>query len=227
MSLARTAARAAAAPVARVSGVRGQARRQAGMDEAARRMLLYGVMPAWIGAGAVDWWRHRRTRIETTSGVGESALHVLMMTEASIPTMLGLFCEVNAGVPVVAGGALGLHQATAYADVAFAQTRRHVSPGEQQVHSLLEVVPMAAAAILSIMHWDQTAGLLGRGGRRDWRLRPKERPLSGRVKTATLAGVVILGALPYAEEMIRCLRARNSTGQDVGAAGPEPSAENI
>ena len=185
-----------------------EARRRQGLDEANRRLLQYGVMPVWIGAGLADWWHHRRTGIEQNAGVGESAIHALMMAETSVPTMLGLFCEANAGVLAAAVGSLCAHQVTAYADVAYAQSRRHVSPGEQQVHSLLEVVPMAATALLATLHWDQALSLVGRGGHRpDFRLRPKERPLSPRVKAATIAGVVMFGAVPYAEEMLRCLRA--------------------
>jgi hypothetical protein len=38
---------------------------------------------------------HRRTRIERTSGLRESAIHALMMTEISVPLLLTLLCEVN------------------------------------------------------------------------------------------------------------------------------------
>lgn len=156
-------------------------------------------MPVWIGAGLADWWHHRRTEIERTSGTRESAIHALMLSEAGIPTMLGLYCEVNAGVLGTA--------AAAYADVAFAQTRRRVSPGEQQIHSLLEVVPMAATALLAVLHWDQAAALAGLDTERaDLRLRPKIRPLSARAKVATIAAVVVFGAVPYAEEFLRCVR---------------------
>jgi hypothetical protein len=185
-----------------------ESRRRAGIDRATRRALLYGVMPVWMGAGLADWWHHRRTRIERTSGIRESAIHALMMTEAATPTMLGLFREVNAGVLGVAAGSVAAHQATAYADVAYAQPRREVTPGEQQVHSLLEVVPMAATALLTVLHWDQAAALAGRGGRADLRLRPKRNPLSRRAQIATLGAVGLCCVLPYAEEMLRCLRVR-------------------
>ena len=47
---------------------------------------------------AGDWWCHRRTDIEHTAGPTESAIHALMMAEAGVPALRGLFCEVNAGV---------------------------------------------------------------------------------------------------------------------------------
>lgn len=188
---------------------RSEVRRRQGIDRATRRVLLYGVMPTWIGAGLADWWHHRRTEIERTSGVRESAIHALMMAEASVPTTLGLFCEVNAGVLAVAAAAVGAHQATAYADVAYAQPRREVTPGEQQIHSLLEVVPMAATALLVASHWDQAASLFGGGGvRPGFRLRGKVRPLPARAKAATIAAMAVFGAVPYAEELLRCARTR-------------------
>lgn len=185
-----------------------EVRRRGGIDEATRRILLYGVLPTWIGAGLADWWHHRRTGIERTSGPLESAIHLVMMAEAGVPTLLGLFSEVDAGVLAAALGGIATHEATAYWDVSFAQPRRRVTPGEQQIHSLLEVVPMAATALLIAQHWDQALALVGRGEREpDLRLRPKERPLSGRQKAAAIGAIIVFGALPYAEELVRCVRA--------------------
>ena len=52
----------------------------------------------WIDAGLGDWICHRRTSIESTAGTRELALHALIMTEAGIPALPGLFVEVSAGV---------------------------------------------------------------------------------------------------------------------------------
>ena len=184
-----------------------EARRRQGFDQATRRILLYGVLPVWIGAGLADWWHHRRTGIERTSGPTESAIHSLMMAEAGVPTFLGLFCEVDAGVLAAALGSVAAHEATAYWDVSYAQSRRHVSPGEQQIHSLLEVVPMAATTLLLALHWDQALALTGRGRTApDMRLRPKSRPLSRTEKAGAIGSILLFGAVPYAEELARCLR---------------------
>ena len=84
-------------------------------------------MPLWIGAGLADWYLHRRTRIEDTAGPRESALHSLMFAETGVPVLLGLFCEVNAGVLATAAGAVAAHSATAYWDQAYAEPRRRVT----------------------------------------------------------------------------------------------------
>jgi hypothetical protein len=57
-----------------------------------------------------------------------------MMAEAGAPTLLGLFCEVNAGVLATTYAALGVHELTAISDVAYADGRREVTPTEQHVH---------------------------------------------------------------------------------------------
>jgi hypothetical protein len=131
-----------------------------------------------------------------------------MMTEAGVPVMLGLFCEVNAGVLATCAGALGVHSLTAYWDVAYAEERRHVSPGEQHMHSLLEVVPLMATGFLTVLYWDQARTLVGKGGQKpDFRIMLKRRdPLDTRTRALLLGAMGLAGALPYAEEMWRCLR---------------------
>jgi hypothetical protein len=73
-----------------------EAKRRAGLDDASRRLLLGFVVPAWIDAGLADWACHPRAGIEHTAGRRESVIHAVMMTEAGVPAVLGLLCEVNA-----------------------------------------------------------------------------------------------------------------------------------
>ncbi|RFU37942.1 diguanylate cyclase [Actinomadura logoneensis] len=185
-----------------------EVRRVLGVEEATRRGLMGGVVPLWLGAGLADWYRHRQTGIEENAGTKESVIHALMMTEAGVPVTLGLFCEVNAGVLAVCGGALGVHSLTAYWDVSYAEQHREVTPIEQHIHSLLEVVPLMATGFLAVLYWDQTRSLAGRGERPDFRIRLKrEGRLSWKARAALLGAMGVFGALPYAEEMIRCARA--------------------
>src|SRR5437763_487955 len=87
--------------------------RIAGVEGATRRLLQYAVVPLWVGAGLADWVCHRRTSIETTAGTQESVIHILQMTQAGIPAVLGLFLEVNAGVLAATLSTFALHQGTA------------------------------------------------------------------------------------------------------------------
>jgi hypothetical protein len=189
------------------------------MEVAARRLLLGGVFPLWLGAGLADWYMHRRTRIEQTAGPRESLIHHLMFAETGAPVLLGLFCEINAGVLATAYSAAGLHSLTALWDQYYAEPRRKVSPLEQHIHSYLEVSPIIAAFLLTSMHWDQARALVGRDQRSPrFTIRLKRRdPLSVRTRLALLGAVGLFGVLPYAEELYRCWRTKPTA-----SAIPEP-----
>jgi hypothetical protein len=200
----------------RISGVvdalpgAGGLRQTLGIETAVRNLLMGGVMPLWLGAGLADWYLHRRTRIEETAGPRESLIHHLMFAETGVPVLLGLFCEVNAGVLATAYAATGAHWATAYWDQAYAEERRPVTPIEQQVHSVLEMSPLTAAFLLTALHWDQARALAGLGSSRPrFAIRLKRRdPLTAPARVGLLTAIGLLGVLPYAEELLRCWRAR-------------------
>jgi len=197
-----TAMQALARPVREIQRV-------SGVEAATRRALLYCVVPLWLGSGLADWWHHRRTKIEDTSGARESVIHLLMLAEAGMPSLLGLFLEVNAGVLLSALAAVAAHEATAIWDVAYAEPRRKVSPSEQHVHSFLEVGPLVAVLLLGVLHWDQARSLVGRGPvRPDFTLRFKRRPLAPTYVAGLLVAIVLAGVMPYAEELRRCWRAK-------------------
>jgi hypothetical protein len=186
-------------------------RRVLGVEDATRRFLLYFVMPLWAGAGLADWWRHRRTSIETTAGTHESAVHALMMAESGVPSLLGLVLEVNAGVLAAVYAAFGAHQATAWWDVKYAESRREVTPNEQHIHGLLENVPLMAASFLTVLHWDQARALFGLGGDEP-RFRPelKRQPVPQPQAAAIVLGTAGLVGAAYAEELWRCARVDSS-----------------
>lgn len=148
------------------------------VENANRRFLLYGVLPLWFVPAVADWAMHRRSDIEHTSGVRESAVHALMMTEAGIPVVAGLTARANPLVLSLMGGAALAHGATALWDVSLATDKREVRPVEQHIHSFLEVLPLTAAAFTTCLHWDQVREVTKGAGRTDdWKLLPKQRPL--------------------------------------------------
>ena len=133
-------------------GSPGDLRRTAGIENAVLGLLLGGVMPLWLGAGLADWYLHRPHADRgdgRATGIGPSLADV---RRNRVPILLGLFCEVNAGVLATAISAVAAHSATAYWDQAYAETRRRVTPTEQQVHSLLEVSPIMATFLLTALH---------------------------------------------------------------------------
>ncbi len=153
---------------------------------------------------------HRRTNIEHTSGTRESAIHALMMAEAGVPVMLGLFARIN---PLVLGtmyGAAAVHAATALWDVRDATEDREVRPVEQHIHSFLEVLPLTAISFLSCLHWDQVRAFTGTDPDL-WKFQPKRERLSGGYAAGIAAAVGCFIVLPYGEELLRCLRAQRRT----------------
>ncbi|HZJ53229.1 MAG TPA: hypothetical protein VFD38_03745 [Myxococcaceae bacterium] len=171
-----------------------------------RDVLLFGLIPTWVAAGVVDWWCHRRTRIEDNGGLPESLAHVAMLAQAGVPATLALFLEADAPLLALTHAATATHTATAYLDVGYAARRREISPTEQHAHSFLEVLPMAGAAFLTVLHPTQARELF-RGKRRTWRLRPKRHPLSPGYIVGLLGTLAFGLGVPYAEEVLRCTRA--------------------
>lgn len=181
--------------------------RKVGVEQTLRRYLLAFILPLWMGAGLLDWYHHRRTRIEETAGTHESMIHALMMSEAGLPIMMGLFLEVNSLVLAIMIAGFFVHEATAFWDVAYAEGRREVTPNEQHVHSFLEVIPFMAVSFMICLHWDQFLALVGRGDvPARMTFMPKQEPLSRRSIRTILAAVAASVILPYAEEFWRCYR---------------------
>lgn len=181
--------------------------RKVGVDEVTRRYLLYFIMPLWIIAGLLDWYNHRRTKIEQTAGTHESMTHILAMTEVGMPIMMGLFLDVNALVLLMMIAGFLAHEGTTYWDVAYTDGRRKVTPAEQHVHSYLEGISFMVTSVLICLNWDQFLALFGRGKERPrFQLRRRRRPLARGTVRAILAALSLGVALPYAEEFWRCYR---------------------
>jgi len=178
------------------------------VDGATDVLLRYVLLPGWYLPGLLDWWYHRRSRIERNAGVTESLMHALQMAECGAGIFLGIVCEIDAGVLAILSGIAALHTATAYIDVAYADGRRKIVPGEQHVHSFLETLPLATLAITACRHprqWRALLGLSNEQPRFAFRMR---RPFPAAYLAAVMLGSVAFIALPYGEELLRCLRAR-------------------
>jgi hypothetical protein len=172
-----------------------------------QHFLMYLVVPVWLLAGLADYFCHRASHIERTSGVAESLLHLLQFAEVGVPLLAALFLEINAAVLLIMLVGLGLHQATAMWDVRYANATRRVTSIEQHVHGVLEMAPAVATAVVAILHWPQFTALLGAGDA-DFAFQLKRSPLPGWYLGAVMLGVALCGVLPYGEELLRTLRGR-------------------
>ncbi|MGZ6303198.1 MAG: hypothetical protein ACXWPG_13730 [Ktedonobacteraceae bacterium] len=139
-------------------------KRKIDVEQTLRRYLLYFIMPLWMIAGLLDWYHHRRTKIEETAGTHVSLIHLLMMSEVGFPIMVGL--EVNALALALMIGAFFAHEATAYWDVAYAASRR-------------EVIPFMVVSFMICLYWDQFCALVKVGNEpARFELRTKRQPLA-------------------------------------------------
>jgi len=178
------------------------------MRDPTQAVLLYFILPVWLLAGIADWFCHRATDIEHTTGAKESLLHLLMFGEIALPLLACLFLEINASIIALIIVAFIAHEATAVWDVSYASTRRYVSPFEQHVHSFLEMIPLMAGAFVIVLHWPQFLALFGFGEESArYALEGKHEPLPVVYIFAFLAAALFLELLPYLEELWRGLKA--------------------
>jgi hypothetical protein len=50
-----------------------------------------------------------------------------------------------------------LHTALAYLDVRYTDSRRYISPVEQKVHGVMDMLPIVTLAILAVLNWQLIA----------------------------------------------------------------------
>jgi hypothetical protein len=176
---------------------------------AAELVLMAAVVPLWVLAGLADWWCHRRTAIERTSGWPENAFHWVLLAEAGIALVAAALLEVNAAVLLLVFAAFLAHEVTTLIELRYVVPLREVRPLEQMVHSFMEILPLVVLALLAVMRWDQVLALFGAGAP-EFALQPKADPWPANYLLGAAVAVLLLNVLPMAEEGVRCWRARAS-----------------
>ena len=184
-----------------------------GPDEVLRGMLMYFVLPLWLAAGFADYLCHRSNHIEKTSGWKESVLHLAQFAEMAIPVLAALFLEITSSVILLMLIFLILHQATTIWDVRYASATRDISPTEQHVHSVLEMLPLTGLLLVIALYWPAFAALFGHGTP-DFSFRLKQSPLPITYVGTMLALTAMLEVLPYLEELLRGLRYRRRPAKE-------------
>jgi hypothetical protein len=169
------------------------------------QLVIYGFYPLWLLAGAADYLCHRRTHIERTAGVHESWLHIAQfVTIVLIAAGLALFAARGA-VLFALVVLVVVHTALSYVDVRYTQPRRFISPAEQHAHAFMDVLPLAAVAVIAVL--DSEAALDSQAATL-WR-QPALTPMQ---LTALLGSLLVLGGIPVVEEMLRTRRASTQEG---------------
>jgi hypothetical protein len=180
------------------------------MRDALSALLLWGIYPAWLLAGAGDYFCHRRTDIERTSGAIESWLHLAQFACLAVAFACALLLKMSAAVFVVMVVLVVTHSVLSYIDVRYTDGLRRISPFEQTVHGFMDVLPLVAVALLGLLHWPEI-----RTG--SMTLAPIASIDLERV--LLLASFVALAGLPIVEELLRCLRHHEVEHRDQGQKG--------
>lgn len=187
-------------------------------------ILVYGVVPLWLLAGFADYLCHRRADIEHASGAREAVLHWLLLGEVGIPLLLAVFFKVDTLLFAVMILGWIAHEITTHIDLRLAIRTRYVGAFEQQAHSFLAVLPVLGIVLLVVLHPGQALALFGVGSENaDFSLRlaptPPLFPL-----IALGAGLLVFGLIPYADELLRGMRAaaKARAAQKVTAIYPAP-----
>ncbi len=189
-------------------------------------VLAYVVLPLWVVAGFLDYLCHRASHIEQATGVRESLIHWLMLAEVMVPLFLAVFFRINALVLVLMLICLVAHEITGYYDLKLAMATRRVTVLEHQVHSALEILPLAAILLVMTLHWPQTLALFGAGPQpADFSLGAKQTPRWGELFPPA-ATFIALAILPYLEELWRGSRQRRKAKPQPAAGVPVSGANN-
>ena len=188
-------------------------------EQAVHYTISWFILPLWFAAGFADYQFHRRTKIEENSGVRESLVHHLMMAEIGLPLIMAAFFRINAGLIVIFIICLIAHEITGNVDIRYAESHgRDVSPTEEQVHSVLEILPLTAALLVILPHFGQAMALFGVGPEHaDFRIALKAPPELWKI-LVTAGALFLLVIGPYTEETVRCLRAKRHALVDIWPA---------
>lgn len=177
------------------------------MPQAAELILMVAVVPLWILAGLLDWWCHRATGIEHTSGLPENVFHWFLIGESGLALLAVAVLQVNAAVLLLVFAAFLAHELTTWMELRYTVPLRHVGPLEQMIHSFMELLPLVLLVLLAVMRWDQVLALFG-DGTPDFDLRPKDEPWPAGYLLWMAGAVTLFNLLPLAEEAVRCIRSR-------------------
>lgn len=177
-------------------------------NELLMRVILYGLLPLWGICGFVDWWCHRATRIESTSGLKESLIHSLMGVQLGIPIVLCLTFQVNALILLICAAAWLAHEFAAHWDVAHATPRRTISIWEVHVHNYMATLPLFLLMLIVVMNWNVVTAVASGDLAGQFEFTRVATPHgSEHYLPYYLAFMGIVCVVPYLEENLRCLRA--------------------
>lgn len=169
--------------------------------------MLYVLLPLWGIAGCVDWFCHRATRIEATSGIKETLLHSVMGVQIAVPILLCLLFRVNVMILLICIVVWLAHEWVAHWDVRIASPKRTISIWEMHAHSYLSTLPLYMLIIIAVVNWPVVMQLVTLEWAGQFSFAPVTIPHGGSsYMPLYLSFMAVVCVFPYMEENIRCLR---------------------
>jgi hypothetical protein len=176
-------------------------------DELLVYLILYGLLPLWGITGFIDWYCHRATRIEHTSGLRESLIHSLMGVQLGIPIVLCLLFRVNVLVLLICIFIFLCHEVVAHYDVHYSAPLRRISIWEVHVHNYMATIPLYLLMLIAVLNWPVVLQLVSLDWQGQLALERIAIPqVSSGYLRSYLAFMGVLCVIPYVEENLRCLR---------------------
>jgi hypothetical protein len=168
-------------------------------------LILYGLLPLWGITGFIDWWCHRRSRIEETTGLKESLAHSVMGLQLGIPIVMGLVFEINVLILLICFAALLSHSAVAHWDVRYSSPKRHITVWETHVHAYMATIPFFILLLIMIINWDVVLTLISLDWQGQFSLEPTgNAQVTSAYRRGYLIFMTVFCVFPYVEENLRC-----------------------
>jgi len=162
------------------------------------------VMALWIAAGTMDWWCHRRTRIEATSGLAESVFHLALFFQMGAAVLAALFLRPTAGLVAFLLAMWLLHEVATWLELRMVAPVRTITPLEQMVHSFMEILPLAGVMLLCQPELEAWLTAPEEERTLDWRWLPRETLPPVPVLAGYALAIAVCNASLLAEESWRC-----------------------
>lgn len=170
-------------------------------------LILYALLPLWGISGLADWFFHRASDIEHTSGLKESMIHSLMGIEMAIPIVLCLLFYVNVGILLICIAAWIAHELVAHWDVTYTSPVRNITIWEVHAHNYLATLPLYLLMLIAVINWDVVIKLVTLDWAGQFEFVRVESPHgSPAYLSGYLTFMAIVCVFPYLEENFRCLR---------------------
>jgi len=187
-------------------------------------LLAYVWVPLLMLAGVLDWACHRQLRIEHSSGLAESLLHLAMLALLGAALLAALYLRPTAGLLCLLLATVVLHDLCYALDLRVALAAREIPALEQWVHGFQHLLPWAGVAGLLALSPGQARSLLGLGPEApDWALRWRDPLPPPSYTAALLAGALLFNVLPFLGEARRCAGTRLAIGKGRDATGADAS----